>query len=350
MIAFHWMFVALAGGMILFLFTMFITTAQKGATSSLSTEVILHFDTIFQNLATQSGLEAPIQSHRDVVLEFTCDLQDATLGQVNSRFAMTGGVSKSIDDIPVFSQNRVSGDVIYTSVSQFGVPFLVSSMIYVTDPNTLYVLEASDANRRHLARLLHAQATVVQVPTREFPAVLNVSFAGYRNVVIISADVQGNRAFMQAEGQGPVLSIPRGTNVYLYEVAYEGELLNKGTITGFELKQDRNNQRFVPNADVDIKYAEPSLLQGVIYSHSIEHARCVAQKVYNKIPKVAFVLAERASILNASTNNQRCKLYYNAAYGALTSIARNYEEYTNLQPELQLHNNRLEAENCALLY
>jgi hypothetical protein len=341
---FHWVFVLLAGGAIIVLFTMFINTTKVASESSLGSKVIVHFDTIFSSLATRDGIESNISSHPDIRLEFSCAKEDTT---TTSTFRMKGGISKNIDQIALFSQKTVYGDVLFSSIALYDIPFAVGTMVYVTDPNTLYVFSANNPNAPELEQLekLFATGTTKAIlRTTEFNTLADIDLRGYHDVVII------DYGQTDTESQAPLLTrIPSGTEVYLYKVTSPSmNILQEGVVSGFKLIQVGQQRYF--ESEKQISYTNVDELRGILHSDTIHHAECVLQKAYNNIPRVALILKSRSEILASETTNERCRLMYQGAAAAFSDIASNPTNYKSKAVELDYLNKNLDVQNCIVLY
>jgi hypothetical protein len=343
---FHWVFVLLAGAAIIVLFTMFINTTKVSSERSLGGKVLVHFDTIFSSLATRDGVESNITSHPDIILEFSCDKVD---NSVSSNFRMRGGVSKDLNQIALFSQKRVYGDTLFTSISLYDIPFAVGTMVYVTDPNTLYILSSYNPLAPELQlvrRLLPTGATVLTLGTTEYETLANVDFRGYHDVVII--EVLAN----SVQEQGRFISgLPANTGVYLYRISdpISSNILDGGIVTGFSLRRvSRTTTIFEQQGQ--ITYNNVDELKGIIHSNDIDYASCVLQKAQNNIPRTSFILMTRSELLRDETTNGRCKILYQGAIDRFNDIILNPTQYRSATAELEYINRNLDIENCPVLY
>jgi hypothetical protein len=345
---FHWVFVLLAGGAIILLFVMFINTTKVASESSLSGKVILHFDTIFSSLATRDGVESNIASHPDIHLQFRCEQEDTT---TFSTFQMKGGISKDINQITIFSQKVVYGDTLFTSISWYDIPFAVGTMVYLTDPNTLYVLSGIKEDVAQLKRLFASGVTYIELGQDGVETLGNISYRGFHDVVVIDL-IKNGQSIYNPRAQAPLISnVPANTEVYLYEVRYDQNFLNYGIINGYRYTEVNRQKLFTPSQTVPtIRYTNIDELRGILHSDSTEYARCVLQKAYNNIPRVAEILSKRSELLAQDVPNNVCKNAYNQAKMIFDDIVANSENYAQKSADLAYLNEFLDRQNCPTLY
>lgn len=348
MIPFHWLFVIIAGGSILILFTMFISVGKESSENGLAADLMLHFDTIFNSLVTTEQTQATIPSHRDIEMSFTCLASDEE--NVDSYFRMNNGFSRPIENLVLFAQGTVGGEEIFTNTVAYEIPFGVSSLLYLTDENTLYIVDTQNpAIRASFVNLLPRNASIIQLGTPEYIALSVVDFSGYRNVVIIAPGTNFNALKYQLPPERV-----GGADVYLYHVKYEGsDPLSGGEIVGYQLETFQGSvQTFVAD-EVSVPYESAQMLAGAIMSDSVKFYECARIKLLGKIQRVSRVLAQRAALLLAEysgTPKEACISSYRLAEQDFAALAENPAAYVDKWDQFAEYNRRLELQSCPLLY
>ena len=344
MISFHWLLIIIAGGAIFILFSFFISTGQQASETSLSVDVLLHFDTIFSSLVTTEKTEATLPSRAQLKLDFTCDLTENT---ADSSFRLSGGVTKNLDDVVLFSKKTVSGKELFTVARNYAIPYSVTSLLYITDPGVLYVIDAlDDIHRKDIISLLPDDATIIQLHTSEAQFLNQINLKSYRDVIVIGVTSAGD--IFQSLIAYEQASVNKDS-VYLYHIEVEKDtdnVFDKGNVTGYRTKGKAVIE------DGYFEYNSDEVLAGIIQSESMPWFKCVNHKLSKKIKRVALVLAKRSELLSDeyASINTLCKTYYTAVNDMLNKTTTDASLAVEYKDSIKEYNEKLEYQSCPLIY
>jgi len=124
-VQFNWIFVMIAGGLILFFFTTIISGQKATSEKKLNTDLVNQFELIFAGQGVATGTKNQIDLP-PVPLQFGCS--DYAIGEQ----------AKTLGNAVVFSPAVIDSKKMLTSTLAWQVPFKVSNFVYLTAPNVKY--------------------------------------------------------------------------------------------------------------------------------------------------------------------------------------------------------------------
>lgn len=124
-VQFNWIFVMIAGGLILFFFTTIISGQKATSEKKLNTDLVNQFELIFAGQGVATGTKNQIDLP-SVPLQFGCS--DYAIGEQ----------AKTLGNAVVFSPTVIESKKMLTSTLAWQVPFKVSNFVYLTAPNIKY--------------------------------------------------------------------------------------------------------------------------------------------------------------------------------------------------------------------
>ena len=363
-VPFHWLFVILAGGFIMFLFAFFVTMGLEANDAKLSTELLLHFDTIFSTLATSELTETPIKLSRGTQLRFSCDLEiEGGEGFVYSDFQLEGGsVDRNIDQFAVFTNEEVGGSSIITKTEAVNVPFTTTSALFIVDSDTRYVAYYKAAgspieNKKKNDRL---QEVMDLFPANSSKVIVtNFNGEGYKaydTIVLITIET----GQLEIGGVGAVPEYFRDfKNLRHIDIVPKDpdEVLRSGYVKYKVLSAVSDYEQFQEDYD-NVSYHSPGLLLGSIISPSQDFYDCTVWKIMDTHLRVMLdLLSKKANKLALDPEySARC----GAIYSLLGSELINYKQsiYPNKEmkdydpriSDIEGLNAQLEFESCPLIY
>ncbi len=124
-VQFNWIFVMIAGGLILFFFTTIISGQKATSEKKLHTDLVNQFELIFAGQGVATGTKNQIDLP-SVPLQFGCS--DYAIGEQ----------AKTLGNAVVFSPMVIESKKMLTSTLAWQMPFKVGNFVYLTAPNMKY--------------------------------------------------------------------------------------------------------------------------------------------------------------------------------------------------------------------
>ncbi len=135
-IGFNWIFVLIAGAVILLFFAGIIVKQKSVAESQLNQEVVSLLDSIFvaAQAADKTTTVLPLRGLETEVLEFDCEEGVSYFSIEGSGFREENAVD------PLFAPAEVRGDRLFLMSLPYDFPYKVADFLMITDPNHRYVV------------------------------------------------------------------------------------------------------------------------------------------------------------------------------------------------------------------
>src|SRR3989338_2830940 len=140
-VQFNWIFVLVAGAIILLFF---ITVSQKAAKSSkvrIADDILDQFSLAISGAKVSTGTANLIETPK-MGFEFSCDSSSCNQFGCTSGYTVRGtGIEGRQTKIhPVFAPNIVKGNYIVTWIVDWNIPYRIGNFVYVTSPEVKYYL------------------------------------------------------------------------------------------------------------------------------------------------------------------------------------------------------------------
>ncbi len=132
-IQFNWMFVLVAGAIILSFFVVFVLQQREASEQKLSASLIKDLETKITSARVSGGSAAELNLH-DLEIFFSCE--DYRLK----------GVSESINYRAIFTPDRVKGRTMLLWSMPWSIPFKVTNLLFITSPDAKYVILDTNTN------------------------------------------------------------------------------------------------------------------------------------------------------------------------------------------------------------
>jgi hypothetical protein len=353
-VPFQWLFVLLAGGFVLFLIVMFVQGGAEVAEKQISGQMLVHFDTLFSSLSTTERTETVIESREGVEMIFTCSYEE---GSIFSSFSLRGAdVDRPIDDVVLFSRERISGEQIYTQTEDITVPFSVGSSMFITDTRTLFVvIDKDDIHREQLFSLLPKQIPLQEIVFRR--DISEVKYKGYDTIVFISVN-EGQIVDEGVVSGSSNIKFPKGIfskNVYHLDIKpTANDISTSGEVTVYKKRTFGDTYQLQTDGE-DLSYVGSMMLLGTMMSEDVDYYNCVLEKVKQRIVQVGQVLKFRADRLAVELAGSRCAAFYESASISfddyLSSVSSlSLDNIYQKGKELEKINDQLAFGSCPVLY
>jgi len=323
-VQFNWIFVGVAGTLILLFFGSVVMKQRTASEDSISGTILVNLEPILTGAKVSTGtvniLDIP---NREI--EFSC-----------SEYRV-GRASRGLKDKIVFAPDLIKGTRIHTWALSFDAPFKVTNFLYLTSPQVRYIVVGSGSLYDEL-RL-------------KVPAELGFEF------------------------YGSIASLPDNNN-YRVKVVYMGVSKNddhaadfgsKSKVTAIEILgsgssgeikfYDGIGGSFVSKGTSNFVYLESII--AAIFSQDKVMYECGMEKAFKKLNTVAGVYGKRSeklAELYTSDGNSDCANQHTAASGNL-DVLNNLDfvqdevnSIPGLETGLAAINNRAQIFSCALIY
>lgn len=135
-VTFNWLYVLLAGGVILLFFAGIVVNQKESAEKSLSIKIIEDLDSIFTGayVSDKTQGELPTAGLRDYTFTFECSDGVTEYGLLDQ------GVVRQENLIPIFSPREIKTEKMYWWSIPYKFPFPVINLLIITSENTKYYI------------------------------------------------------------------------------------------------------------------------------------------------------------------------------------------------------------------
>jgi hypothetical protein len=275
-VQFNWIFILIAGAVILGLFFKVASTQRQLSEDKSAIRLMTDFDAItkaaLQSRDTIQKVQLP-----SIGLHFECP---ATCGcqMLFGRFPLAFG------DSVIFAPPAVEGTEARLWVLDWRVPFRVTNMLYITNPEThLYlVYDDSAASQDLLDRLRKLMPAEIDYDAISIDGLQNVRNENYARVHFVFLGMQQSLI--------PVAARYKGTAIRGVSVLADGRLVFSSMGTRGETTQEEG-------------YAGDEMLMGAIMAGDALTYHCNALTAFTRLAGVASVYQERASELEQGASS-----------------------------------------------
>jgi len=297
-IQFNWIFVIIAGAIILLFFIGIINKQKQVSDLQISAIISGDLDAIFTGAKISTGTVNIIDIPRGVV-EFECNKY------------RVGGVSKDIVDKIVFTPDLIKGNKMITWALRWDVPYKATNFLFLTSPQVRYVIINESSFAKDMLDML---------PDEEF------NKDGKRTTDEIK-DLNNYRVRFVFFDQEPVDSMlakldgMKDSHVTAINVIKDINSLEKGTIKFYQKNDD------VWEFSGDSVYLKKESVIGAIYSSDVLMYNCSMQKAFKKLNLVNHIYKERSIKLDSFYGADSCAAIHQDAIIRLTTIEAKSQEF-----------------------
>ncbi|MFA4887501.1 MAG: hypothetical protein WC595_04770 [Candidatus Nanoarchaeia archaeon] len=316
---FNWLFVLIAGAIILSFFAVFTTKYIDLQDKKLN----VGFGRTFgENIHLLQSISFPSRYIDDsqvekfgiqIRLDYTC-LDDTSYFKINNDYEQ---------DIPeiVYAPATLIGDRFDEWTNQWKYPYFAANFIYLSDPKrTFYILYDSRTKKEADALDIPQIFTVIK-QDKKIPI---DGRSGTKKATIFSFVPFTQKDFQQ------------------YEVLFDEHAVlfadtNRKIITFY----DGNKQ------EGTAPYTSDAFLYGALFSPSLETYQCNLKKAHTQLEQVTAIYNKKAVLLS-STAESSCS--YNSIQQTLTRFQKNYEKDKTLPETLTTLNEDLGGKECPTVF
>jgi hypothetical protein len=333
-IQFNWLFVLIIGAVILTLFTSIIISQKNVSETSKNAFILKNMAAILSGSEVSTGtinvLEIPQTNIR-----FRCNTYSI------------GAVSKQLDVMNVFTPSNLEGNRIISMTLDFSMPYRVTNLVFLTNPNYRYIFIGNGDFANHLRSIM---------PNESYsdiePSFADIVYEGEKKVRFVFLDDSIN------DNQ----QIPNTFSDYISLDDEEVTALkitgsvNSGNVDFFR----KSGNKFILDGSSSY-FGEESLI-GAVFSDSQELYNCAMENVVEKINIVSSVYHGKTKKIREFYNseNGRCKSIISTAYTLqnLDLMIAATSDFSSLIPDgivntaekIRNQNKKAQLESCAVIY
>ncbi|MFO7678225.1 MAG: hypothetical protein R6V50_07590, partial [Thermoplasmatota archaeon] len=143
---FNWVFILIAGVIILTFFISIVNRQKDQADTKISINVINSFKTLMKSSMVKED-STQIMSMPTQEIKFYCELDTCTVHGCYSGYGVKGtGIGISSDLMAIFSPKVISGRNLITSNMDWNMPFRVTNLLFVTTDQARYIVVNDTGN------------------------------------------------------------------------------------------------------------------------------------------------------------------------------------------------------------
>ncbi|MBI3052102.1 hypothetical protein HYY74_06655 [Candidatus Woesearchaeota archaeon] len=284
----NWIYVLIAGGVILLFFAGVAIKQREVAKKSLAEDSLKVIDTLtYQPSGSSQMIDFP-----NLELKMACNKGSTSIS--------IGSAQQLRPLMPVFGASTIKSDELLTLTKQWQVPFKVADFVFLTSRDTRYVVVASgDAKSVALKERIIKNLPEQAVKEAVAPSA-QIMDRNHRRIVIIGANldpsvlvnVPSNDWLKSSKSKVTVIRIqPEDRVLSASKASRRGELGYCSLSTG------------CPALTGNVNYLEDSMLFAAIYSENQASFDCGMERAYQRLTDVSQVYSART---------ERLKAYYQA--------------------------------------
>lgn len=343
-VQFNWIFVLIAGSLILLFFIAIVNWQRGLAETNLAKDVRNNLRTIITHskLGTEESRENLIRTPNKKI-NFVCE-------EATSSFNIEKtGVSESLATTVLFSPDYIKGREMVTYTMKWKAPFFIMNFLYMTSPELRYILvkdAATEDKAKEFYDLLPEKISKEIMDVNDIPSLENknnykikfVSFYTPTPSTPFTSIATFPDSFDRIKNQISAINInDEGVKFYKYEVG--------------------SSRYFKEQSDAHLPFLEMPSLIGAIFAEDAENYKCNMEKAFRKYGLMTSLYSKRNELVSAVAGSD-CQYYTNlddlntAIDDALNNnIESSYmDEIKTKADELAGTNSNAESDSCPLIY
>ena len=281
---FHWIFILVAGALILAFFFSVATKQKSLSDEKLSLSLVQSVDTIFEMAESSEGTSQTIPLPERGV-SFTCS-------KACDCYIQTGNARKSFGSNVVFAEDNIDSAQAVVWSLPWKVPFRAANILYVTDPETRKVVVYDNAEQMFSVAVVRKLQEII--PDNIF---LEYQTVGqFQTIDYDGSDL--TRVFFVGAINPFVPEGLRNTNVQLVSV-------NPQTINFYDV----SDSNIIPRGFV--RYPEDIVwILAAIFAADYDMFTCGIKSALNRLNNVAEIFYQRSEALSEKTGNLGLVCWY----------------------------------------
>lgn len=319
-ITFHWIYVLIAGAVILLFFVGLAVKQKVSSEERLATDVVQILETIFTGAGVSEQTKNFIDTGGLADYELTFSCAD---GVTEYGLQDLASVQNTVDAI--FAPEKLQTSLLILWSLPYQLPFKVLDFLLVTSSNTQYVLVGDSGGfRREFVDAAFDQEERLR---------LNVDEAELPTVDTVEPGKAYQIRFVFLDGMLPTLAVPervRGmddTKVSAVVFSADGSLEK---VTYYQKKNEDWQQVGEPVSIVSLGGERDAAKYAAIVAGNAEMYQCTMQKAFRRLQYVLAVYESKMQSLQEDykdTNEQNCLRFYDEAVGGENSFAYHFPAF-----------------------
>lgn len=326
-IQFNWIFVLVAGALILLLFSVIMLRGKESSEKTTNVYVSRNIRAVLSSAEVSTGTVNLIDIPK-LLLEFSCE--GYRVGDSNI---------ENMRSISLFSPKKILSGNLVTWASDWSTPYRITNFLYMTTPEIRYILIGDLDLIRELNETLPERADYLNIDI--YDSINDVEYDGLKKIrfVFFASDM---------------------------EIPYEFSKLSDKDVTALKVIGDENTgsleffvksgNNFQSTGMSDYLYL-PSLI-GAIFSDNIEQYACSMEKAFEKLKIVTSIYRKRNTELaiHSSSEGNGCEGHYhnthiNLILGAAEEFnLANIKAIVSAAAALDFQNRQAQRQSCSLIY
>lgn len=339
-VSFNWVFVLIAGAIILFFFVRVITTETELTQTASQTRAASRMNAVITALQ-QNPDSVSVQDRINYEIQFYCDIEGQSYNLKNSN------TKQYLPHQIVFSPEIIGESKLITWVRTFKAPMPVASVLYLTDEQTKYVFLTDGLDNNDLIEhYYNLFPDNISKELTDFNTFKSSNDEGYRQYIVILSEhvAKDNAVFSDRRMLSKVkfLSINNNGEIKFYELGKTGQNEYLG---------------FFHDEGITTKYyfTEESIIGAIITGDPVIY-ECIMNKVLDQVRIIADINVERLKLMHDDFPDGVCKARYSTItqnhFGYLSQHAKS-KDYPGLNEafsKIEESNRQINQAGCPVLY
>jgi hypothetical protein len=347
-ISFNWIFVMIAGAVILLFFISLVNTQREKSEINIALTIKTELKSILTGASLSEARQLSIDLPK-VNIKFICEFDDCDNFDTSdnpgcySQYEIGGtGVNEQTPSQILFAPSQILGKRILTWTLPWNVPFYVTNLLYITGTNVKYIFVNDGDESINLYNNFLKDANKVLLS----PAELEYEDSeGNENFKFIFTNIDPSTVTISDE----ILDATFSKNINAIKVNTVSKTIDFYNIT---------NGFFILKGST--KYLTSAEIWATIFSDDLDFYSCNMQKAFNRYHLIAKVFEGRSRKLQQDINTPaRCESLYNpTGVNGLESIVMNSKIFADISivnlnsliDHLHKANQQTKESSCALIY
>ncbi|HIH37829.1 hypothetical protein J4460_00335 [Candidatus Woesearchaeota archaeon] len=334
-VQFNWVFVLIAGALILLFFVTLVSKAKVTAEKNMATDVLQKLDTIIAGSQTSAGTVQTLDFPK-LETSFSCD-----------------GYRISDIQAPVerayFAPSSIKDDKLIVWTLEYDMPFRIMNLVYMTSPGVRYIFDGdgSDAFQKRIKGEIPHQVGLPEEVSTDWNTALYEK-SSYR-VRIISFNADPDPSILTTVKKSTPLA--RITAVKIGTPSPITIAPSKQEIYG-DLTFYRSNAAGTGFVQVGTaKYVGLPMLFGAIFSDDPEFYACAVGRVNNRLQNLLIITETKKSVMKGNfLPTNVCYSIYTSTFPTPHLSISASGGVTGDVNQWSLFNSISETKSCGLLY
>ena len=338
-IQFNWVFVLIAGAVILIFFTALVVRQKSVSESSSNAAVLNSIDAIITGASVTTSV-AKLENIPKSNIEISCN-----------RISI-GSASKQYQNLILFAPGMIEGDKLDWQTMPFSAPYRAANLLYITSPKARYIIITDTANKNIALEINKSMSAII---TKEFYEISTVSTPlqiinknNYKVRLIIFGfnPPDSYLSHLQDMQDSDVTAVRIDGNINV----------------GFSRFFQKNGNTWA-NSGTSAYVGKPAIM-GAVYSDTLENYKCNIRNAFSRLKLLSEIYIKRTQSLAKNYPNPDCENSYKIALPSLMSLNQtsylifraasldrgNADKIQSAAKTLSDDNKALQKFSCPLIY